>query len=61
MRAGDQVIYQAVFVDGDSRGIADFLVRVEAPSLPGGCSYEAWDTKLARTTRTLTAGRAGLP
>ena len=51
MRAGAQVIYQAVFVDTDSRGIADFLVRVDASSLLGSWSYEAWDTKLARTAK----------
>lgn len=51
MRAGAQVIYQAVFVGGDSRGIADFLVRVDVPSLLGPWGYEAWDTKLARKTK----------
>ena len=51
VRTGAQVIYQAVFVDGDSRGIADFLVRVDAPSLLGSWSYEAWDTKLARKAK----------
>lgn len=51
MRAGAQVVYQAVFVEGDSRGIADFLVRVDAPSLLGSWGYEAWDTKLARRTK----------
>ena len=48
---GADVIYQAVFVDGDWRGIADFIVRVEQPSALGAWSYEAWDTKLARHTK----------
>jgi uncharacterized protein len=42
MRAGREVIYQAALVDGDWRGLADFLVRQ-----PDG-GYEAVDTKLAR-------------
>ena len=42
MRAGREVIYQAAFVDGEWRGLADFVVR----QLDG--SYEAFDTKLAR-------------
>jgi predicted RecB family nuclease len=41
MRAGREVIYQAAFVDGAWRGLADFVVKG-----PGG--YEAYDTKLAR-------------
>jgi predicted RecB family nuclease len=48
MRDGAAVIYQAVFVHDDGHGIADFLVRVDAPSDLGPWSYEAWDTKLAR-------------
>src|SRR5262245_7881283 len=51
MRAGADVIYQGVFVDGDWHGIADFLVRVEVPSTLGKWSYEAWDAKLARHAR----------
>ncbi len=51
MRAGADVVYQAVFVDGNWRGIADFLVRVPKPSDLGDWSYEAWDTKLARKTK----------
>src|SRR4051812_11735700 len=47
MRAGVDVVYQGVFVDGDWRGVADFLLRVEAPSELGSWSYEALDTKLA--------------
>jgi predicted RecB family nuclease len=48
MRAGDDVIYQAVFLNDRWRGIADFLGRVDEPSALGSWSYEVWDTKLAR-------------
>ena len=53
MRAGTDVIYQASFFDGRWRGHADFVCRLETPSALGSWSYEAYDTKLARTT---TAG-----
>ena len=42
LRAGADVVYQACFVDGEWRGLADFVERQ-----PDG-SYEAVDTKLAR-------------
>jgi predicted RecB family nuclease len=42
MHAGREVVYQAAFLDGDWRGLADFVIRG-----PDG-SYEAYDTKLAR-------------
>src|SRR5205085_9888908 len=45
MRNGAPVIYQAVFVEGNWRGLADFVERQDN----GG--YEAVDTKLARHTR----------
>jgi uncharacterized protein len=45
MRDGAPHIYQAAFVDGDWRGLADFLERRS----DGG--YEAVDTKLARHAR----------
>jgi predicted RecB family nuclease len=51
MRAGADVIYQAVFADEQWHGVSDFLVRVERPSSLGQWSYEAWDTKLARHTK----------
>jgi predicted RecB family nuclease len=51
MRAGVDVVYQGVFIDGDWRGVADFLLRVDTPSDLGSCSYEALDTKLARTAK----------
>ncbi len=53
MRAGTDVIYQASFFDGRWRGHADFVCRVDTPSALESWSYEAYDTKLARTT---TAG-----
>ena len=48
MRAGADVIYQAVLFDGRRLGYADFLRRVERPSDLGAWGYEVWDTKLAR-------------
>ncbi|MBD0330660.1 MAG: TM0106 family RecB-like putative nuclease [Thermoleophilia bacterium] len=42
MRGGAPVVYQAAFVDGPWRGLADFVER-----RPDG-TYEALDTKLAR-------------
>jgi uncharacterized protein len=48
MRNGAEVIYQAVFVDTDWRGVADFLIRVDRASQLGPWSYEACDAKLAR-------------
>ena len=49
MRAGADVIYQAPFAFAGWRGVADFLERVDEPSELGAFSYEAVDTKLART------------
>src|SRR5919199_6109978 len=45
MRARADVVYPATFLDGEWRGMADFVVR-----LPDG-SYEVVDTKLARHAR----------
>jgi predicted RecB family nuclease len=45
LAAGVEVVYQAVFVHAGWRGVADFLERQ-----PDG-SYEAADTKLARTSK----------
>ncbi len=42
MRGGSEVVYQAAFLDGEWRGLADFVIRG-----PDG-SFEAYDTKLAR-------------
>jgi uncharacterized protein len=51
MRAGRDVIFQATFFDGRWRGHADFLLRVDRPSLLGDWSYEVADTKLARRVK----------
>jgi predicted RecB family nuclease len=51
MRAGAPVIYQPAFLDGQWRGHADFLERVDRPSMLGAWSYEVADTKLARHTK----------
>jgi len=51
MRAGVDVVYQATFFDGQWRGHADFLRKVDTPSSFGPWSYEVWDTKLARHTK----------
>ena len=48
MRSGADVVYQGTFFDGAWGGQADFLLRVETPSLFGDWSYEIADTKLAR-------------
>ncbi|HEY8675925.1 MAG TPA: TM0106 family RecB-like putative nuclease [Candidatus Dormibacteraeota bacterium] len=59
MRDGVELIYQASFFDGRWRGHADFLRRVSAPSDLGQWSYEAHDTKLARTTKAATLLQLG--
>jgi predicted RecB family nuclease len=51
MRRGVDVVYQAAFTGGGWHGLADFLLRVEKPSELGAWSYEALDTKLARTAK----------
>src|SRR5438876_4835030 len=51
MRAGVEMIYQATFVQGDWRGRADFLERVEQPTALGPWGYEALDAKLARAEK----------
>jgi len=51
MRAGTDYIYQAVFFSSGWRGIADFLERVDRPSVLGDWSYQVLDTKLARHPR----------
>jgi uncharacterized protein len=48
---GDDVIFQAAFFDGEWRGHADFLLRVDGPSDLGPYHYEIADTKLARSTK----------
>jgi len=51
MKAGAEVIFQAVLFDGQWLGYADFLMRVDTRSTLGAHSYEAHDTKLARSTK----------
>ena len=51
MRAGAGIIYQATFVQGDWRGRADFLERVNQPTELGAWGYEALDAKLARAEK----------
>ena len=51
MEAGYKVIFQAYLERDHFRGFTDFLVRREGKSKLGAYYYEAWDTKLAKTTR----------
>src|SRR5258707_13135569 len=51
VRAGAEVVYQATFQDGNWRGRADFLVRIDKPSALGPFSYEVVETKLAKSAR----------
>lgn len=51
MRDGTEIIYQATFLADPFLGYADFLRRVETPSLLGSYSYEVLDTKLARSAK----------
>ena len=51
IRAGSAYIYQAVFSADGWHGIADFLERIDRPSLLRPWSYQVLDTKLARHPR----------
>jgi predicted RecB family nuclease len=51
MRGGVDLIYQATLQDGLWGGRADFLLRVDTPSALGSWSYEAVETKLARSAK----------
>jgi predicted RecB family nuclease len=51
MEAGIEVIAQGDLKDGNCRGRADILIKVNRPSRVGNWSYEVIDTKLARETR----------
>jgi predicted RecB family nuclease len=51
LESGANVLFQPTFFSAPWVGHADFLVRVETPSLLGGFSYEVVDTKLARSSR----------
>jgi predicted RecB family nuclease len=54
MRAGVDVIVQAVLQNDRWLAKPDILRKIEAPSRLGPWSYEAYDTKLARETRAGT-------
>src|SRR5207245_5372624 len=51
MRAGAEIIYQATFIQGDWRGRADFLERIDQPTALGKWGYEALDAQLARAEK----------
>ena len=51
MKKGYQVIFQAYLKRDEFAGFADFLVRCEGDSGLGDYHYEAWDTKLSKTTK----------
>jgi uncharacterized protein len=51
LHRGVSVVYQGTFQHGPWHGRSDFLVRVEKPSALGAWSYEAIETKLARSTK----------
>lgn len=51
MKQGVGAIYQGAFQIGPWHGRPDFLVRVQKPSALSAWSYEAIETKLARSTK----------
>jgi predicted RecB family nuclease len=51
LHSGADVIYQGTIADGTWGGRSDFLIKVEKPSKLGSWSYEAVETKLARSAR----------
>jgi uncharacterized protein len=51
MKEGVPLIYQASFYQPPMIGYADFLRRVEKPSVLGDYSYEVIDTKLSKKSR----------
>ena len=60
MREGHDIIFQAAFLAPPFFGKADFLRRVENGSNLGAYSYEAVDTKLARTAKAKFLIQLGL-
>jgi len=54
MDQGAEAIYQASLRSDPWQGRADFLIRVDKPSLLGNWSYEIVDAKLARETKAGT-------
>jgi uncharacterized protein len=51
MQEGTEVIVQAALMDDEFAGFADFVVRIDKPSVLGDYSYEVWDTKLSKTVK----------
>ncbi len=51
MQQGYDVIFQAYLERDQFKGYADFLIRKPGKSVFGDYYYEAWDTKLSKTTR----------
>jgi uncharacterized protein len=51
MRRGIEIIHQATMIGDGIGGYADFLERVEGPSVLGAWSYEVADAKLSRTVK----------
>ena len=51
MHAGYNVIFQAYLERDSFKGYADFLIKRPGKSLLGDYYYEAWDTKLSKTTK----------
>ena len=52
LREGPDVVFQAALLAPPLFGLADFLLRVERPSLLGDHSYEVLDTKLSRSAKS---------
>lgn len=48
IKKGYDLIYHAYLIDGDFRGEADFLIKVDTASDLGNFSYEVYDTKVSR-------------
>ena len=51
MKSGADVVYQAALKKDSFMGYADFLLKVQGKSSLGDYHYEAWDSKLARSTK----------
>lgn len=51
MAHGYEVIFQAYLERDDFKGYSDFLIKRPGKSNLGDYYYEAWDTKLSKTTR----------
>ncbi len=51
MKSGSKVIFQGYLQRDDFAGFSDFLIRREGKSDLGDYYYEAWDTKLSKSTK----------